>query len=165
MEEAVALIEEELNKVFQGDQYYWVASMKQMLESMTQMIDVVVIILGAIAAISLLVGGIAYEHHVGLRHGAHAGDWHTKSLGAKQRNIMQQFVIEAATTSSLGGVIGIGLGFLLSTLATNIITALLETDIRVIPSPVAVLGAFPFPSESAYCSDTCPQKKQPASTP
>ncbi len=143
VEEAVALIEEELNKVFQGDQYYWVASMKQMLESMTQMIDVVVIILGAIAAISLLVGGIGIMNimlvsvtertrEIGIR----------KSLGAKQRNIMQQFVIEAATTSSLGGVIGIGLGFLLSTLATNIITALLETDIRVIPSPVAVLGAF-----------------------
>jgi putative ABC transport system permease protein len=107
------------------------------------MIDVVVIVLGAIAAISLVVGGIGIMNimlgsvtertrEIGIR----------KSLGAKQKDIMQQFVIEAATTSALGGVLGIGLGFLLSALATNIIVSMMEAEITVAPSSVAVIGAF-----------------------
>ena len=38
-----------------------------------------------------------------------------KSLGAKRRDIRSQFVIEAGTTSALGGLLGIGFGFLLAT--------------------------------------------------
>ena len=42
-----------------------------------------------------------------------------KSLGAKERYIMQQFVIEAAVTSSLGGILGIILGCLLTGVIGN----------------------------------------------
>jgi len=40
-----------------------------------------------------------------------------KSLGGKRRDIMSQFIIEAAATSAAGGVIGIGLGYLLCRIA------------------------------------------------
>ena len=110
---AVSLIEAALYKVYESEDYYTVTSMTEILDSMTQIIDVVVIVLGAIAAISLVVGGIGIMNimlvsvtertrEIGIR----------KSLGAKQRDIMQQFVIEAATTSALGGIIGIAFGFL-----------------------------------------------------
>ena len=56
---------------------------------------------------------------------------------------MRQFVIEAATTSSLGGVLGILLGYALSAAATAVIAQVLpDTPIAVNPSPAAVLIAF-----------------------
>ena len=65
-----------------------------------------------------------------------------KALGAKERYIMEQFVIEAAVTSALGGVLGIAVGYALSSLATVIITALLGENLTVTPSTSAVIGAF-----------------------
>jgi putative ABC transport system permease protein len=143
IDQSVTLIEDFLNGVYESDDYYTVTSMTEMLDSMTQIIDVVVMVLGAIAAISLLVGGIGIMNimlvsvtertrEIGIR----------KSLGAKQKNILQQFVIEAATTSALGGLMGIGLGFLLSSIATNVITSITETEIAVSPSSTAVMGSF-----------------------
>ena len=69
--------------------------------------------LGGIAGISLLVGGIGIMNimlvsvtertrEIGIR----------KALGAKSRHIMVQFIIEALAMSGLGGLIGIGLGWL-----------------------------------------------------
>ena len=66
-----------------------------------------------------------------------------KALGAKERYIMTQFVIEAATTSALGGILGIAFGYLLSSLATQIIAVMLEdVSLVVTPSMGAVILAF-----------------------
>jgi putative ABC transport system permease protein len=71
------------------------------------------IMLGGIAGISLLVGGIGIMNimlvsvtertrEIGIR----------KALGAKGRHIMTQFIIESLAMSGFGGLIGIGLGWL-----------------------------------------------------
>ena len=65
-----------------------------------------------------------------------------KALGAKEGIILRQFVIEAATTSALGGGLGIALGYLMSAAATQAIKRLTETAITVSPSATAVLVAF-----------------------
>ena len=65
-----------------------------------------------------------------------------KALGAKEGAIMRQFVIEAATTSALGGVLGILLGFGLSSVGTVVITNIMEAKLTVSPSLNAVLLAF-----------------------
>jgi len=70
------------------------------------------IILGTIAAISLLVGGIGIMNimlatvtertrEIGIR----------RALGAKRRDITQQFLIETVALSGVGGMLGVGLGF------------------------------------------------------
>ena len=50
-----------------------------------------------------------------------------KSLGAKRRDIRSQFIIEAGTTSAIGGAIGIVLGIIMANILTNVIALALGT--------------------------------------
>ncbi len=125
-------IETALYKIFQDEDAYTVVSMAEMLDTMTSMVNMVIAILAAIAGISLLVGGIGIMNimlvsvtertrEIGIR----------KALGAREGIILRQFVIEAATTSALGGGLGIILGYLMSAVATQVIKRLMETAITV----------------------------------
>ena len=129
------VLEKELFDIFEDENAYTVISMAEILDLMTQMLDVMITVLAAIAAISLVVGGIGIMNimlvsvsertrEIGVR----------KALGAKERYIMSQFVIEAATTSAIGGAVGIVFGQGLSSLATVIIVNALDTDLAVTPS-------------------------------
>ena len=128
-------LENALFEIFDDDNAYMVISMAEILDMMTQMLGVMITILAAIAAISLVVGGIGIMNimlvsvsertrEIGIR----------KALGAKERYIMTQFVIEAATTSAIGGALGILLGEGLSSVATVIIVNALQTEMAVTPS-------------------------------
>lgn len=103
-----------LEKIGDSD-YYTVTSMKAVVDSMMEMMDKMELVLVAIAAISLLVGGIGIMNimlvsvsertrEIGIR----------KSLGAKHKHIMTQFVMESGVVSCIGGIIGIILGSMLS---------------------------------------------------
>ena len=135
IDQSVAALEASLYAVFASDDYYTVTSMAEMLDTMTSMINILVGVLAGIAAISLVVGGIGIMNimlvsvtertrEIGVR----------KSLGAKERYIMQQFVIEAATTSALGGIIGILIGDGLSAVATAVISRISEESLTVAPT-------------------------------
>ena len=143
LSESKAALEDALYEFFESDDFYTVTSMSEMLETMTSMINLLVLVLAGIAAISLVVGGIGIMNimlvsvtertrEIGIR----------KSLGAKERYIMQQFVIEAACTSALGGIIGILIGYGLSAAATRVVTSLMEATLTVSPSAGAVALAF-----------------------
>ena len=143
IDQSVAALENALYEVFSSDDYYTVTSMAEMVETMTSMINILVGVLAGIAAISLVVGGIGIMNimlvsvtertrEIGIR----------KSLGAKERYIMQQFVIEAASTSALGGVTGILLGDLLSVAASVVATRLMGENLSVSPTLAAVAAAF-----------------------
>ena len=118
---AKGIIENRLYKTFQSSDYYFVMTSAEMMDAMNAMMGTMMAVLVAIAAISLLVGGIGIMNimlvsvtertrEIGIR----------KSLGAKGRDIRSQFIIEAGTTSAIGGVIGIILGVVLA----NVFTAL-----------------------------------------
>ena len=143
IDESVAALEDALYQIFSSDSYYTVTSMAEMVETMTSMINILVGVLAGIAAISLVVGGIGIMNimlvsvtertrEIGIR----------KALGAKERYIMQQFVIEAACTSALGGVIGILFGDLLSAAASQVVTRLMEETLEVAPTLAAVAVSF-----------------------
>ncbi|MCQ2416155.1 MAG: ABC transporter permease, partial [Lachnospiraceae bacterium] len=121
-EKGVDLLEEYLEGVFMSDSLYTVTSMSEMLDSLNSMINMLSLVLGGIAGISLLVAGVGVMNimlvsvsertrEIGIR----------KALGERRSSIMTQFVIEAALTSVIGGVIGIGLGSVLCSVIGKVI--------------------------------------------
>ena len=160
MDESKATLERALTDFFGSDDYFTVITMSELVDTMTGMINILVGVLAGIAAISLVVGGIGIMNimlvsvtertrEIGVR----------KSLGAKERTIMEQFVIEAAVTSALGGLIGIGLGYLLSAAATVVVARLMEEALTVAPTPFAVLMAFSISAGIGVLFGYLPAKK------
>ena len=105
------LLDAFLMEIFKTDDLYRIMANSEMLDSLNEQIAMMSAMLGGIAGISLLVAGVGVMNimlvsvtertrEIGIR----------KSLGAKKRVIMQQFVIEAAVTSPIGGLIGILVG-------------------------------------------------------
>lgn len=126
-----------LYKIFNNSNAYRIMNQSEMLEMVNEMTGTMTMVLVGIAAISLLVGGIGIMNimlvsvtertrEIGIR----------KSLGATPWDIMSQFVVEAATTSSVGGFLGIALGIGASFLAGKLM------DMTVAPSMGAVMIAF-----------------------
>ena len=90
---------------------FQIRNMASILETATETQDTLTILLGSIAAISLLVGGIGVMNimlvsvtertrEIGIR----------MATGARMRNILQQFLTEALVVSLLGGAIGVAVG-------------------------------------------------------
>ena len=128
---AKGIIENRLFKTYQSSDYYMVMTSAEMMDAMNTMMNTMMIVLVAIAAISLLVGGIGIMNimlvsvtertrEIGIR----------KSLGAKQKDIRGQFVIEAGTTSAVGGVLGIVFGLLLARAATIAVGAIMSSSMN-----------------------------------
>ena len=142
--EAKAAMENGLYNLFKSDNAYYVYSASEWLEEMNKMINMVIVILTGIASISLLVGGIGIMNimlvsvtertkEIGIR----------KAMGAKERVILAQFVTEAATTSALGGALGIVLGYIVSMAANRVLPMFTDgMDITVSPSFDSIVVAF-----------------------
>ncbi len=137
MEGTIEFIENFLYGIFSSEDAYRVFSVSQVLDMLDELTGRLTLILVAIAGISLVVGGIGIMNimivsvtertrEIGIR----------KSIGAKRRDIMSQFVVEAATTSAVGGVVGIIFGILVSLLVCHLL------DIPKVISAGSVIVAF-----------------------
>ncbi|UCD21380.1 MAG: FtsX-like permease family protein, partial [Chloroflexota bacterium] len=128
------------------DNDFRVLNIASVAEQVTQVLGILQLVLAGIAGISLLVGGIGIMNimlvsvterirEIGLR----------KAVGAKRRDILIQFLIEAATLGFFGGALGIGLGWIIvkimSVIATNLgfsFTAMLSGDAIALAVGVAI---------------------------
>jgi putative ABC transport system permease protein len=109
------LMRERRKIVANEDDNFSILDTRQIAEAMTGTTKVLTMLLGAVAAVSLLVGGIGIMNimlvsvtertrEIGIR----------LAIGALEREVLLQFLIEAVALSSLGGVVGITLATLAS---------------------------------------------------
>ena len=126
-----AILRERHDLTADEDADFFIINQASMLEIMTSVTDTMTVFLGAIAGISLLVGGIGIMNimlvsvtertrEIGLR----------KAVGARKADILFQFLMEAVLLSLLGGFIGIFLGIGLGQLVnlTGMFTSLVELN-------------------------------------
>ena len=125
---------------------FTITSVEALLASVTSVSNQMTLLLGAIAAISLLVGGIGVMNimlvsvlertrEIGIR----------KALGAQESDIWLQFLIEAAFLTFTGGIIGVGLGFGGAYVVNrlNLFTTIVTPDVIILAVSVSIgIGLF-----------------------
>jgi putative ABC transport system permease protein len=123
-----------------------VMSQSELMATMTSITDILTYLLGAIAGISLLVGGIGIMNimfvsvtertrEIGLR----------MSIGGRSRDILKQFLVESIILSVMGGLLGILLGYLIANVAGTFMNteAYVQTKAVVLAFVVCfVIGVF-----------------------
>ena len=123
-----------------------VMSQSELIATVSSISDIMTILLGAIAGISLLVGGIGIMNimfvsvtertrEIGLR----------MSIGGRGKDILKQFLVESMLLSVLGGALGVVFGYLIAELAGTLmnISALITTQSVVLSFVVCfVIGVF-----------------------
>jgi putative ABC transport system permease protein len=128
------------------DDDFSVISIEEIASTISEVTGTMTLLLGAIAAISLLVGGIGVMNimlvsvlertrEIGIR----------KALGARERDIWGQFLIEAAFLSFAGGIIGVILGWAIAYFvnSTGLMTTVVSADVIILAVSVSVgIGLF-----------------------
>ena len=120
VDDAQTVVESFLYKKYQNESSYSVMNQTQMLETANETASTLSLMLGGIAGISLLVGGIGIMNimlvsvtertrEIGIR----------KAIGARRRDILLQFLIESVAISGLGGLIGLISGYALMHVLEN----------------------------------------------
>jgi putative ABC transport system permease protein len=120
-DEITALLRQRHRLTSGQDNDFGIRSQQDLAQTATQMTGVLTMLLGAIASVSLIVGGIGIMNimlvsvtertrEIGVR----------RALGARRADIRTQFLIESSLISGLGGAVGIGIGILIARLVSRL---------------------------------------------
>ncbi len=153
--EAETILRKRRNITDPSNDNFMIRSQKELLDTMTGVMNVMTTLLAGIALVSLIVGGIGIMNimlvtvtertrEIGIR----------KAIGAKSRDILLQFMIESMTLSLLGGLTGIALGLGISYMvpvSTGYATAVTVNSIVLAFTFSASIGLFfgIYPSRKA----------------
>ena len=122
VEQITAVLREEHGVAYADEDDFRLFSQSDLLDTAGQITGMLTAFLGAIAGISLLVGGIGIMNimlvsvtertrEIGIR----------KAVGALRRDILTQFLLESVVLSLIGGIVGIILGWAIATVAGRVI--------------------------------------------
>ncbi len=144
-EEIRAVLRERHRLAEEDEDDFNILSQADLIQSFSDITGVLTTFLGAIAGISLVVGGIGIMNimlvsvtertrEIGLR----------KAVGARRRDILVQFLMEAVTLALVGGILGIGIGAvggkLVSTLMENVRSVVTLQSVLLATGVSAVVG-------------------------
>lgn len=131
MEDVESLLREQHRLDTDEDNDFSILDQQSLLDTASTITGILTVLLGAIASVSLLVGGIGIMNimlvsvsertkEIGLR----------KAIGARRGHISQQFLIETIFLSLLGGTLGVALGVGIALLvnASGVLSAVVSTD-------------------------------------
>jgi len=138
-DDVTALMRERRHLAANEDNDFMVMDMRQIASMLDTIMGVLTGLLSAVAAISLLVGGIGIMNimlasvtertrEIGIR----------LAIGARESQVLTQFLVEATVLSALGGIIGIALGLGVSAIGASYL------KVPFVPDPLVVLLAFGF---------------------
>ncbi|QYO76038.1 ABC transporter permease [Devosia salina] len=138
-DDITALMRDRRNLSASEDNDFMVMDMRQVASMLGTIMGVLTGLLSAVAGISLVVGGIGIMNimlasvtertrEIGIR----------LAIGARESQVLLQFLVEATLLSAIGGLIGIGLGLGLSALGAAYL------GVPFLPDPLVVLLAFGF---------------------
>ena len=127
------------HRVQEEDQDFNILNQAEAVETLNEVTQIFTLLLGGIAAISLLVGGIGVMNimlvsvtertrEIGVR----------KAIGAKRKSILQQFLVESTVLCILGGLLGV----LLSAVGVFIVSTFF--DLQAVISSGSIILAFSF---------------------
>ena len=144
-EQAIESLLQDRHGIFEGNPNdFTIMNVQEILNAVGDIMGTFTLFLGGVAAISLLVGGIGIMNimlvtvsertrEIGLR----------KALGAKNGDILAQFLVESSVISLVGGMLGIVFGLLLS-FGIAKIAAMTGTTLDVSVNPAIIIGATLF---------------------
>jgi putative ABC transport system permease protein len=124
-----------------GQEDFIIRSQEDLISTVSQVSQTLTILLGSIAGISLVVGGIGIMNimlvsvtertrEIGIR----------KAVGARRRDILTQFLIEAVTVTLVGGAVGITLGIAAAQAANG--RSIGDREVSTLVTPLSVILAF-----------------------
>jgi len=123
-----------------GKEDVQIRNMASLIDTATETQNTLTILLGSIAAISLLVGGIGVMNIMLVNVTERTREIGVRmATGARVRDIMQQFLTEAVAVSGLGGLIGVAGG-----LASALVIGLFGTAVKISAGPIALAFGCAF---------------------
>ena len=138
-------IKDILNENLSSDEYYiYTEDLEEMMDSMNNMVDIIEQVFAGIAGLSIIVGGIGIMNIMLVSVSERIKETGIRmALGAKNKDIIIQFLIEGIMITVLSGIIGIIIAFI-STNIVNIIISNYEYNFKLVINFITMLKIIFF---------------------
>lgn len=139
IEDINLLMRERRNLSLDDADNFEVFDMKQVADLLGNLTSILTGLLAAVAAVSLLVGGIGIMNIMLVSVSERTKEIGIRlAIGAQERQVLTQFLVEAIVLSLFGGFVGILLGLGLAAIASSVLA------LPFIVDPIVIVGAFAF---------------------
>ncbi len=146
----------ERRRIQSGDEDdFHVRDMEELVDTLTGTTRILTALVGAVAAVSLLVGGIGIMNIMLVSVTERTREIGTRlAIGALERNVLMQFLVESIVLSSFGGIVGIVLGLTLAIIGAQVLSVPFVLNLGIVAVAFLFSGAVGvvfgyFPAQKA----------------